>query len=301
VTVDTWVVVGDNPGISNLMTIARSLGGSVSAAVAGPQSLADIVATSGVGRVVWFGEPADAPVEAYATLVADAVKGATGVLLGGRHPSERVLLGAAAASLQAPVLTEPLSISVEGSDVVVTHSVFGGIAEETVSIRGPVAIMVDGGPIPLAGGSSPVEEITGTPLAMRVTGTKPSSFEEVDLGSAPRVIGIGRGLKTEADLAMIEALAKAAGAEIACSRPLAEGLNWLGKDRYIGISGQHIAPKLYLAIGISGQLQHMAGVREAETIVAINSDPDALVFKDADYCLVGDLYEIVPAITRVLK
>ena len=100
---------------------------------------------------------------------------------------------------------------------------------------------------------------------------------------------------------MIETFAKAAKAEVACSRPLAEGLNWLGKDRYIGISGQHIAPQLYFAIGISGQLQHMAGVRGAETIVAINSDPEAPVFKDADYGLVGDLYEIVPAITGALK
>jgi len=100
---------------------------------------------------------------------------------------------------------------------------------------------------------------------------------------------------------MIETFAKAAKAEVACSRPLAEGLNWLGKDRYVGISGQHIAPQLYFAIGISGQLQHMAGVRGAETIVAINSDPEAPVFKDADYGLVGDLYEIVPAITGALK
>ena len=100
---------------------------------------------------------------------------------------------------------------------------------------------------------------------------------------------------------MIEALAKASRSEVACSRPLAEGLDWLHKDRYIGVSGQHIAPELYFAIGISGQLQHMVGVRGAKTIVAINSDPNALVFKEADYCLVGDLYTIVPALTDALK
>jgi electron transfer flavoprotein alpha subunit len=82
---------------------------------------------------------------------------------------------------------------------------------------------------------------------------------------------------------------------------VAEGLDWLGKERYIGSSGQHISPQLYLAIGISGQLQHMVGVHGAETIVAINSDPNAPVFQDADYGIVGDLYKIVPAITGALK
>lgn len=100
---------------------------------------------------------------------------------------------------------------------------------------------------------------------------------------------------------MIEELATATKAEVACSRPLAEGLDWLGKDRYIGVSGQHIAPELYFAIGISGQLQHMVGVRGAGTIVAINSDPNAPVFKDADYGLVGDLYTIVPALIDALR
>ena len=102
-------------------------------------------------------------------------------------------------------------------------------------------------------------------------------------------------------LAMIEELADALQAEIACSRPVAEGLNWMGKDRYIGSSGARIAPQLYVAIGISGQLQHMVGVTGADTIVAINSDPNAAVFSQTDYGLVGDLYQLVPAITAALK
>ena len=113
--------------------------------------------------------------------------------------------------------------------------------------------------------------------------------------------GIGRGLKTKDDLALVDALAASVKAEVACSRPVAEGLDWLGKDRYIGVSGAHISPDLYFAIGISGQLQHMVGVRGAKTIVAINTDANAPVFKEADYCLVGDLYALVPAITAALQ
>jgi electron transfer flavoprotein alpha subunit len=195
-------------------------------------------------------------------------------------------------------------VSADGDGLVVTHTIYGGIAEETVRVAGPVALVLDGGPVPTAtaaSGAAPVTEVAAIPLGITVVETNASAFEQVDLGAAARVVGIGRGLKAQGDLAMIEALAGASKAEVGCSRPVAEGLNWLGKDRYIGVSGQQIAPELYFAIGISGQLQHMVGVRGAKTIVAINSDPNALVFKDADFGLVGDLYQLVPALTEAMK
>jgi electron transfer flavoprotein alpha subunit len=302
VSVNAWIVVGDQPAIGNLITVARSLGGQVAAVVAGPRSVAETVAASGVDKVVWCGAPGEAPVEASATAVADVIAAdPPGVVLSGRKPGERVLLGAAAARLQAAVMTGARSVSADGDDVVVVNAIFGGIAEETVAVSGPVALVLEGGPVPSASGAVPVEEFAAVPLGMKVIETKTSAVDQVDLGAAPRVVGIGRGLKAREDLVMIEALAQAAKAEIACSRPVAEGLNWLGKERYIGSSGQHIAPQLYFAIGISGQLQHMVGVHGAETIVAINSDPNAPVFKEADYCLVGDLYQIVPAITGAMR
>ncbi len=302
-SVNAWVVVGDKPEIGNLITIARSLGGQVAAVVAGPRSVAETVAASGVDKVVWCGAQGEGPVEANATAVADAVAAdPPRVVLSGRSPGERVLLGAAAARLRAAVLTGARSVSADGDGVIVVNAIFGDIADETVAVSGPVALLLDGGPVPPAGGgSAPIEEVAAAPLAMKVIETRTSGFDEVDLNAAPRVIGVGRGLKAREDLVMIEALAQAAGAEIACSRPVAEGLNWMGKDRYIGSSGAHIAPQLYLAVGISGQLQHMVGVQGAETIVAINSDPNAAVFKETDYGLVGDLYQLVPAITAALK
>jgi electron transfer flavoprotein alpha subunit len=302
VSVNAWIVVGDQPAIGNLITVARSLGGQVAAVVAGPRSVAETVAASGVDKVVWCGPLGEAPVEANAPAVADVIAAdPPGVVLSGRQPGERVLLGAAAARLRAAVLTGARSVVADGDDVIVINAIFGGIAEETVAVSGPVALVLEGGPVPPASSAVPVTEFAAVPLGMKVIETRTSAVDQVDLGAAPRVVGIGRGLKAQADLAMIEALAKAAKAEIACSRPVAEGLNWLGKERYIGSSGQRIAPQLYFAIGISGQLQHMVGVHGAETIVAVNSDPNAPVFKDADYCLVGDLYKIVPAITAALK
>jgi len=301
VTANTWIVVAGDPAIGSLIETARALGGHVTAAVVGPRAVADTIAAGGVDHVVWLGDPGQAPVEAYASAVADAVGAAPGVVFGASRPGDRVLLGAVAARLQAAVLTEASSVSAEGDGLVVTRTICGGIAEETVMVAGPVALVLDGGPVPAASGAAPVEEVTASPLGITVVETNASSFEQVDLSAAARVVGIGRGLKAQGDLAMIEALAEASKAELGCSRPVAEGLNWLGKDRYIGVSGQHIAPDLYFAVGISGQLQHMVGVRGAKTIVAINSDPNALVFKEADYGLVGDLYQIVPALTEALK
>ena len=301
-SVSAWIVVGEQPAIGNLITVARSLGGQVGAVVAGSRSVAETVAASGVDKVVWCGARGEVPTEAYAPAVAGIVAAEPPrVVLGGRNPGERVLLGAAAARLRAAVLTGARSVSADGDGVIVVNAVFGDIADETVAVSGPVALLLDGGSVPPAGDSVPIEEAAATALAMKVIETKTSGFDEVDLNAAPRVIGVGRGLKAKEDLVMIEALARAANSEIACSRPVAEGLNWMGKDRYIGSSGAHIAPQLYFAVGISGQLQHMVGVQGAETIVAINSDPNAAVFKETDYGLVGDLYQLVPAITAALK
>ena len=289
--------------IGNLITVARSLGGPVGAVAAGPRSVAETVAASGVDKVVWCGAADDVPAEANALAVAETVAAdPPRVVLGGRNPGERVLLGAAAARLKAAVLTPARSVSADGDGVIVVNAVFGDIAEETVAVSGPVALLLDGGSVPPPGGTTaPIEEITGTPLGLKVIETRTSGFDEVDLNEAHRVIGVGRGLKAQEDLALIDELAQALSAEVACSRPVAEGLNWMGKDRYIGSSGAHIAPQLYLAVGISGQLQHMVGVVGAETIVAINSDQNAAVFAQTDYGLVGDLYQLVPAIVAALK
>jgi electron transfer flavoprotein alpha subunit len=301
-SVNAWIVVGDQPAVGNLVAVARSRGGPVGAVVAGPRSVAETVARSGVDKVVWCSAPDDVPPEANAAAVAEAVAAdPPRVVLGGRNPGERVLLGAVAARLRAPVLTGARSIAVDGDGVTLVSAIFGAIAEETVSVSGPAALLLEGGPVPSGDGDgAPIEEVAAAPLGLKVIETRTFDVDEVDLHAATRVIGVGRGLKAKEDLALIEELARAVGAEIACSRPVAEGLNWMGKERYIGSSGAHISPQLYFAIGISGELQHMVGVTGAETIVAVNTDPNAPVFKQADYSLVGDLYQLVPAITAAL-
>jgi electron transfer flavoprotein alpha subunit len=124
--------------------------------------------------------------------------------------------------------------------------------------------------------------------------------QAVDLSQAERIVAVGRGIKGQEHLQIATDLAKAMGAELAASRPICDA-GWLPMDRQIGSSGQTVAPKLYVALGISGAIQHLVGMKGARTIVAINKDPEAPIFEIADYGIVGDLFEIVPAMIAELN
>lgn len=135
--------------------------------------------------------------------------------------------------------------------------------------------------------------------------TKPSepfrgSAQTVDLGSAQLIVSVGRGIKEAENIPLVQDLATALGAEMAASRPICDN-GWLPMERQVGSSGQTVSPKLYLAVGISGAIQHLVGMKGSSCIVAINKDPDAPIFEVADYGIVGDLFEVVPALTEAVK
>jgi electron transfer flavoprotein alpha subunit len=123
--------------------------------------------------------------------------------------------------------------------------------------------------------------------------------QAVDLSQAERIVSVGRGIKDKENISLAEKLAQALNAEIAASRPICDA-GWLPMERQVGSSGQTVAPKLYLALGISGAIQHLVGMKGARTIVAINKDAEAPIFEVADYGVVGDLFEIVPAVLKEL-
>jgi electron transfer flavoprotein alpha subunit len=155
-----------------------------------------------------------------------------------------------------------------------------------------------------ARGANPVHRVTVELKAEQIR-TKPLElFKEaksaVDLTQAPLIVAVGRGIKAPENIAQAEAVAKAMGAEIAASRPICDE-GWLPMERQIGSSGQTVAPKLYLALGISGAIQHVVGMKGARTIVAINKDQNAPIFEIADYGVVGDIFEIMPALTEELQ
>jgi len=144
--------------------------------------------------------------------------------------------------------------------------------------------------------------VTADPSAIRQKPEPPfqQAKQAVDLTQAERIVSVGRGIKEEANIDVARKLAEALGAEVAASRPICDA-GWLPMERQVGSSGQTVAPKLYLALGISGAIQHLVGMKGSNTVVAINKDPDAPIFEIADYGIVGDLFEIVPAIIEALK
>jgi len=158
----------------------------------------------------------------------------------------------------------------------------------------------------VAKGSSaaPVRALTVNVDASAIRQKPEAPFQQakqaVDLSQAERIVSVGRGIKEQTNIEIAKKLAEALGAEIAASRPICDA-GWLPMERQVGSSGQTVAPKLYVALGISGAIQHLVGMKGSNTVVAINKDPDAPIFEIADYGIVGDLFEIVPAIIDAVK
>jgi electron transfer flavoprotein alpha subunit len=153
-----------------------------------------------------------------------------------------------------------------------------------------------------AEGSPPVETFSPTSVTSRQVAEPPfrEAARAVDLTAADVIVSVGRGIKEKENIPLVEALAQALGAELAASRPICDA-GWLPMDRQVGSSGQTVSPKMYVAVGISGAIQHLVGMKGAKTIVAINKDPDAPIFEVAHYGIVGDLFEVVPALVEEIK
>ena len=220
------------------------------------------------------------------------------LILAADRAAERGIAGAVAARLDAPVLTGVTSIS----DGAVTRARYGGLTLETVRSSRPIVIIAPGGsPVagePVAPEAASTEE---SPYPASITAQSGAEAAQADLSTAKTIVAGGRGFKAKEELGLLEDVAAALGAETACSRPLAETVDWMPKSRCIGVSGQKVHPDLYIAVGISGQMQHMAGARDSKTIVVINSDAEAPIFAQADYGVVGDLTTVLPALAKALQ
>ena len=299
-----WVLATDVRRLGGMVRELRSLGGGVVVGVVGPRSVADAAAAAGPDDVIWVESADDVPAEAYAPALAQAVSAAMPrAVLAATTPSGRALLGAAAAGLGAVVIPGVLGVSLEGETVVVERADLGGRVVETLASSAPLAGLYIGDDSPSPGEVPPprIERLDDSSAAdIRIEKTEPVIGARGGVSDAERVVAVGRGLKAKEDLALVEDLAAALGAEIGCSMPIADDFGWVAKERYIGRSGQHISPRLYVAIGISGAPQHLEGVRDAKVVVAINADAEAHIFHRADYGIVGDLYEVIPALQAAL-
>lgn len=209
-----------------------------------------------------------------------------------------------AATLEAGCMTECTSLNIEDNNIVIERLTYGGsiIAQEKCNSK-PTVITVPPRtfetPNPSFKGSIVKIEIKDSKSRVKILKKRPKVVGNTDLENASVIVAAGRGFKAMEDLSLLEELAKVLGAKIGCSRPISADLGWM--DDWIGISGKKVKPMLYLACGVSGTIQHAAGIRDSQYIVSINKDESAGIHKMSDYSIIGDLYEIVPALTKALN
>ena len=215
-----------------------------------------------------------------------------------------------AARLRTPLITDVTGIKGTGAGATFVRPMFQGKLAAEVRPRGdgPVFVTIQIGAYRAdavhKAAAAPVRKIDVAIDTAAIRQQPEAPFQEakqaVDLGQAERIVSVGRGIKSQENIGIAEKLAAAMGAELAASRPICDN-GWLPMARQIGSSGQTVAPKLYVALGISGAIQHLVGMKGSRTIVAINKDAEAPIFEVADYGIVGDLFDIVPALTNELE
>ena len=290
--------------------LGAALGLGVSAVALGPGAgaAASALAAAGADTVyvsedaAYEGWPADAVAAGLAQIAEQA--GASVVLVGstrrGKETAPRL-----AQKLGAGCVTDVNSMVVEDGALVAGRYAFGGatVAREKLGTAVKVfAVMpktfdVEGA---TAGAGAVVTPSLDVKSSVKVVDRRAKEGDHVNLDAAPLIVGVGRGFNAREDLSLGVDLAAALGAVVGCTKSLAD-FEWLGEDRIIGLSGAKTAPDLYLSVGVSGQIQHTVGVSAAKLIAAVNKDKEAPIFALADYGLVGDLYEIVPALIERLK
>src|SRR5438128_324809 len=297
--------------IAAAQKLGSGVGQKVSAVVLGAPSLANEIAAYELEKVI------SAENEKVAEYTPDAYADALEQVIRATNPEYMIMSHTYQARDFAPkvaarfgkgLIGDCIRMNVEGEKRVFTRRIFLGKLDADVIVDGepPTFVTFQSGAFrgdqAVKGSGAAIEQM---PVDVAEVRMKPEApFQEakqaVDLSKANIIVAVGRGIKNKDNLALAEKLAEAIGGDLAASRPICDA-EWLPIDRQIGSSGQTVAPKLYIAIGISGAIQHLVGMKNSQTTVAINKDPEAPIFDIADYGIVGDLFEAVPALTEEIK
>ncbi|WP_028766816.1 FAD-binding protein [Shewanella fidelis] len=305
-----WVFSDIASRLPEMIAAGAALGEKVSAFIIGTESEITAAYTLGATNVYYLGEKDSQKItEDYSHTIAQVIAANSENSLVLLAPTKRgkALASKLGVQLQAGVVNDVTEINVENG-VHAKHMAYGGLAIAEEKINSQIAIMT------LSSGlyeALPVDP-SSTGEAVNVTFVEPTTSitcverrakqgESVDLGKAKRVIGVGSGIGSQENLQVANELAALMGAELGCSRPIAETEKWMERERYIGVSGVMLKPEVYLALGISGQIQHMVGALGSQTILAVNKDKNAPIFQYADYGIVGDINKVMPALISALK
>lgn len=294
--------------------LAGIAGGTVEAIVlgSGVDALAGELAGSELGAV----RVIDAPlVDVYtpggyvAALAAAMAAGSPDFVLFPHTYQSAEYVPRLAQATGAALLPEAIGFEAADGGLVFKRPILEGKLHARVRVRGdgPALVTLQAGAFPAddrKAGSAPVEklavDLSAASAGREILGVEQAGGEAVDLSKAPAIVAVGRGVGGADKLEPIRELAKLLKAELGASRPVIDN-GWLERDRQIGSSGQTVAPKLYLALGISGAIQHLVGMKGSSVVVAVNKDPGAPIFKAAHYGIVGDLHEVVPALIAEIQ
>lgn len=306
---NVWIITDDQNAIGELCGGGRQLGSQVSAVLFGDKKQAEEAVAAGADQVYLFGQPDTVMIESYSKSIAQLLRAEKADLVMVYSTIRgKLMAGRIASGLGTSALSNLSELTVQDGSIIAKHMVYGGAAIRTEKALSDIVVVTVGSGVFEAIPRDESRQGKVTEMnpdvdnaGIRVLETRPKQGEVVNLTAAKRVVGVGRGFAAQEDLKMAEDLAAAIGAEVGCSRPIAEGEKWMSKERYIGVSGVFLKADMYISLGVSGQIQHMVGVNQAKTLVAINKDKNAPVFKQVDIGLVGDIYNVLPQIVAKMK
>jgi len=299
--------------IAAAQQLAAANGGKPAAVVLGSraESLAQEIAAYDLAKIVHVDDPklADYTPDAYAAAMEQVVRAVAPQYVIMSHTYlVRDFAPKLAARFGKGMISDCIRMNSEAGKTTFTRRIFLGKLDADIvpDAEAPVFVTFQSGAFrgdqARKGSTALIEKMPVDVGDVRMTPEAP--FQEVkqavDLSKADVIVAVGRGIKSKDNIALAEKLAEALGGDLAASRPICDA-EWLPIDRQIGSSGQTVAPKLYVAVGISGAIQHLVGMKNSQMIVAINKDPEAPIFDIADYGIVGDLFEVLPVLTEEIK
>ncbi|NLH01907.1 MAG: electron transfer flavoprotein subunit alpha/FixB family protein [Clostridiales bacterium] len=286
---------------------ARKLSDQVTAVIFGDRTAAENVADCGAKCVLYCPTESCIPEDYCKAIASEVKKSPCALVLLNNSVRSRCIAGKLGAYLDTAVITCASEIVADNGDIVCKRTVYGGAAISSQAFTGSYGVITVGNGIfgdidakyPV---TEKIEQISEKPeCTVKIIARNEKKSGGTNLAAAKRIVDVGRGLASEEDLDMCNQLASLLDAEVGCSRPVAENNKWMPISNYIGLTGTTVKPDLLFALGVSGQVQHIAGINKSKVIVAINKDKNAPIFKNADFGIVGDIYKIVPALIKKLS
>lgn len=302
-----WIYSEDAAIAAQLVAPARELAvpGQPVCAVVLDQQAAESLLTYGLHTIYKLIGESSWP-ESYATGIAGlADKEKPEILLIGGTLRGKDLAAKIAAKLGAGLVSDAFAVRPSGDGVETDRLMYGGLAVCTEITLSTALVTIpprcfEAPAVAPALAPRFMEVQVQTDGSIQVGAVCPIERQGANISCADKIVSIGRGIAKQADVDLARQLAEALGAELGCTRGIAEDYHWLPVERYIGLSGQKVKPSLYLSLGVSGQVQHVAGIRDSKIIVAVDKNEDAPIFAAADYGIVGDLYEVAPLLVQAI-